>query len=368
MRRTWLPTSTPRWRRSWRATEQQATRMAVSRALARSMTGRRTGPRGGRSKPCLCPPARSACPGRGSVTGATPSPVPSTAIVSGQPARSRRCAAFSSRSATGLPIVRPKRTPARISTRSASTFARPPRPAPSQRLARCASTSAAVSGTPAGIPSTMPTSAAPCDSPAVRNRIIRVRIWDFGLRIEDVPRQIRNPKSAIRNPLVHVGRLEVVERREPVLAADAEEGGGADLGEGGHRRARLLGRAHGALLDPRHDGAGGEAVDVGGTPAHDGLDEGAAGDAEGAALGGGEVAEADAPVLRLEQRGVGRGLRRRRLGGLALVAKVVEPLREDGVVAADEGGAEAEALAAAPDLERHVVAGVVERDAALELV
>ena len=46
------------------ATAPSATRAAVSRALARSSTGRAS------SKPYFCMPTRSACPGRGRVSGA----------------------------------------------------------------------------------------------------------------------------------------------------------------------------------------------------------------------------------------------------------------------------------------------------------
>ena len=99
-----------------------------------------------------------------------PSPVPSTAIFSGQPARSFSNAALGSSIATGLPMVWEKRMPPSTSIRSRSTLARPPRPKPSQRRDRCSLTSAGTTGTPAGIPSTMPTRAGPCDSPAVKYR------------------------------------------------------------------------------------------------------------------------------------------------------------------------------------------------------
>src|SRR6202453_4591963 len=52
------------WLSSRRATSPSATRAAVSRALARSRTGRAS------SKPYFCIPVRSACPGRGRVSGA----------------------------------------------------------------------------------------------------------------------------------------------------------------------------------------------------------------------------------------------------------------------------------------------------------
>ena len=65
MATTWLTTPTPSaCRRNACATAPSATRAAVSRALARSSTGRAS------SKPYFCMPARSACPGRGRVSGA----------------------------------------------------------------------------------------------------------------------------------------------------------------------------------------------------------------------------------------------------------------------------------------------------------
>ena len=65
------------------------------------------------------------------------------------------------RMATGLPSVRPCRTPPVISTSSCSNFIRAPRPYPARRRASAAAMSALVISTPAGIPSQMATSARP---------------------------------------------------------------------------------------------------------------------------------------------------------------------------------------------------------------
>src|SRR5215211_4681211 len=72
--------------------------------------------------------------------------------------------------ATGLPSVRPWRTPAVTSARSFSIFMRPPRPWPSWRRARSASMSSGRSSRPAGSPSTIAVSPGPWDSPVVTNR------------------------------------------------------------------------------------------------------------------------------------------------------------------------------------------------------
>src|SRR6188768_1924605 len=71
---------------------------------------------------------------------------------------------------TGLPSVRPWRTPAVICARSFSIFMRPPRPCPSWRRARSASTSSGRSSSPRGRPPTIAGSPGPWDSPAVTNR------------------------------------------------------------------------------------------------------------------------------------------------------------------------------------------------------
>src|SRR3954453_20595076 len=73
-------------------------------------------------------------------------------------------------SETGLPSVRPWRTPAVTSARSDSIFMRPPRPWPSWRRARSRSMSSGRSSRPAGSPSTTAVSPGPCDSPAVVKR------------------------------------------------------------------------------------------------------------------------------------------------------------------------------------------------------
>src|SRR5215210_7953499 len=72
--------------------------------------------------------------------------------------------------ATGLPSVRPWRTPAVTVARSFSIFMRPPRPWPSWRRARSTSMSSGVNSRPAGTPSTIAVSPGPWDFPAVTNR------------------------------------------------------------------------------------------------------------------------------------------------------------------------------------------------------
>src|SRR3954452_4487974 len=73
-------------------------------------------------------------------------------------------------SETGLPSVRPWRTPGVTSARSDSIFMRPPRPWPSWRRARSRSMSSGRSSRPAGSPSTTAVSPGPCDPPAVVKR------------------------------------------------------------------------------------------------------------------------------------------------------------------------------------------------------
>ena len=121
MTETWLATRMPKRPRTCRARLPAATRAAVSRALARSRMSRMS------SCPYLTAPARSACPGRGRVTSARRTPLApsgmsgSTYIVCCQLTQSR----FRINSAIGAPVVRPWRTPARISTRSLSMAIRP---------------------------------------------------------------------------------------------------------------------------------------------------------------------------------------------------------------------------------------------------
>ncbi len=72
---------------------------------------------------------------------------------------------------TGLPSVRPNRTPPSSSRASRSIFMRGPRPNPSRRRASSSAMRLVETGMPAGSPSTMTVRAGPCDSPAVRYRI-----------------------------------------------------------------------------------------------------------------------------------------------------------------------------------------------------
>ena len=78
--------------------------------------------------------------------------------------------------ATGEPRVRPWRMPPTRVTSSASKRIRGPRPNPSRRRASSRWMSSAVTGRPAGSPSTITTRARPWDSPAVRKRSIRANL------------------------------------------------------------------------------------------------------------------------------------------------------------------------------------------------
>ena len=107
------------------ATSPSATRAAVSRALARSRTGRAS------SKPYFCMPARSACPGRGRVSGAPRFRPSSTSGSTGSAAMTCSHLGHSLlpiRRATGLPIDTPCRRPPITSSSSASKLMRAPRP------------------------------------------------------------------------------------------------------------------------------------------------------------------------------------------------------------------------------------------------
>ena len=107
------------------ATTPSATRVAVSRAEARSSTGRAS------SKPYFCMPVRSACPGRGRVSGALRAR-PSRTCGSTGSELITSChlghSVLAISMATGPPWVTPWRTPPRMRTRSCSNFMRAPRP------------------------------------------------------------------------------------------------------------------------------------------------------------------------------------------------------------------------------------------------
>ena len=120
----WLVMRIPAAASNWRAMAPAATRAAVSRALARSRMSRTS------SRAYLAMPARSACPGRGRVTGARLAPV---AFGAGSgPVCMVRCqftqSRFSMSMAIGPPIVWPARTPEMMSARSDSMAIRRPRP------------------------------------------------------------------------------------------------------------------------------------------------------------------------------------------------------------------------------------------------
>jgi len=123
---TWLRISAPRtWLSRRLATSPSATRAAVSRALARSSTGRAS------VWPNFCIPARSACPGRGLVSGAFlawPSSVAWSTGSGDMTVSHLGHSVFAILIATGPPSVRPCRTPPVSSTSSCSNVIRAPRP------------------------------------------------------------------------------------------------------------------------------------------------------------------------------------------------------------------------------------------------
>ncbi len=132
--KTWLVMLAPARASNCLAMAPAATRAAVSRALARSRTSRTS------VRPYLATPARSACPGRGRVTGERRAPPPSTTGGSlfsplsalSAPTRIVYCqfgqSRFSISIAIGPPIVSPARTPDSTSARSDSIAMRRPRP------------------------------------------------------------------------------------------------------------------------------------------------------------------------------------------------------------------------------------------------
>ncbi len=130
-----------------------ATRAVVSRALERSRTLRISW------WPYFMAPARSAWPGLGRVTvlaGAPAGGAP-TAMVLCQFSQSRLWIVR----LTGLPSVRPQRTPEEMWTWSRSIFMRPPRPYPRWRRARSSLMWSSVRGRPAGTPSMTAVRASP---------------------------------------------------------------------------------------------------------------------------------------------------------------------------------------------------------------
>ena len=170
-------TSIPSSARKARQTAPAATRAAVSRADARSRTGRTS------SKPYLRAPARSAWPGRTRVTGWARSvalrrerrqlgrllglrqrldlhdPRPVLPVAVAHQEQDRRA-------------DRPARAGPRPGSRarSCSIAWRAPRPYPPWRRRRSTAIASAVTGMPAGSPSSVAPSVGPCDSPAVRKR------------------------------------------------------------------------------------------------------------------------------------------------------------------------------------------------------
>src|SRR4051794_1811159 len=192
MATTWLSTAAPStWSRNALATAPSATRAAVSRALARSSTGRAS------LNPYFCMPTRSACPGRGRVSGAARASSASTDSSTGSGAMT--CSHFGhslfpTRTANGEPSESPWRNPPRISTSSCSNDIRAPRPYPARRRVSSAWISAVVMRTPAGTPSSTATRAGPCDSPAVSQRNIRPLSMTGH---EDAPPESRAGRSSL---------------------------------------------------------------------------------------------------------------------------------------------------------------------------
>src|SRR5579864_1426979 len=116
-------TSTPISASSAFATAPAATCTAVCRAEARSSASRTS------ASPYFCTPARSAWPGRGSVTGFVPFPCGSPSGGHGAiPHVQFLWSRFLTTSASGVPSVRPCRRPASTSTSSVSICCRGERP------------------------------------------------------------------------------------------------------------------------------------------------------------------------------------------------------------------------------------------------
>jgi len=113
-------TSTPSSASSRLATAPAATRAAVSRALARSKTSRAS------LNPYFCMPAKSACPGRGCVSGDLVTP--GAGDISSCHLSDVVHSVLPISMATGEPSVRPWRTPPRSVTASCSKRMRGPRP------------------------------------------------------------------------------------------------------------------------------------------------------------------------------------------------------------------------------------------------
>src|SRR5581483_3832317 len=140
--------------RSAFATAPAATEAAVCRALACSSASR-TSP-----SPYFRTPARSAWPGRGSVTGFVPLPEGSPSGGHGLiPQVQFRWSRLRTTSASGVPSVRPWRSPASTSTSSVSICWRGLRPYPCWRRRRSLSIAAFSSRSPAGRPVTTTSSA-----------------------------------------------------------------------------------------------------------------------------------------------------------------------------------------------------------------
>ena len=105
-------------------------------------------------------PARSACPGRGSVTGFVPLPCGSPSGGHGlMPHVQFLWSRLRTTSVSGVPSVRPWRSPDSTSTSSVSSFWRGLRPYPCWRRQRSWSIASRSSTRPAGRPVTTATSA-----------------------------------------------------------------------------------------------------------------------------------------------------------------------------------------------------------------
>ena len=144
-------TDTPSGLSNALASAPAATRATVSRALARSSTSRAS------LKPYFCIPVRSACPGRGWVSGFFVAP--GCGDISSCHTSLRNHSVFLMRIDTGDPRVRPWRMPPSNSISSCSKRCRGPRPKPSRRRANSPEMSPTVIGRCAGRPSTTTTRA-----------------------------------------------------------------------------------------------------------------------------------------------------------------------------------------------------------------
>src|SRR5580700_5348148 len=273
MATTWLRISIPStWLSRRRATSPRATRAAVSRALARSSTGRASW------WPNFCMPARSACPGRGRVSGAFRARPASSSASTGSADMTASHLGHSVLAiliATGPPRVRPCRTPAVSSTSSCSKLILAPRPYPARLRAKAVPRSSVVISTPEGTPSQIATSARPCDSPAVsqRNMHLILRGGRRSLCDDDLdaaaqpgaePGSDAGRGTVHRRPQVRVLARGQVQRDREISGAGVA-GRQAETGDGGLGGDRRLdfGAHIGIFVGRRHGLPGGQRGEPG---------------------------------------------------------------------------------------------------------